>query len=129
MGIKRIYLSHPYGGKAENREKAAALARMYREIWRHEGKNFELINPLEIFENVPTSVSDEVVLNAAIELLKGCDAVIFCDGWEKSHGCCMEHNEAYIANKDVFFLDLKVEAAAVHWYGRHRLVVPRREAA
>ena len=44
--MKKVYLSHPYGGKEENREAAAALAKMFREIWAAEGKDYELIDPL-----------------------------------------------------------------------------------
>ena len=61
---KRIYLSHPYGGFLENREKAAALAKMYREIWDAEGKtDWELVNPIEYFAPLAEDgVDDETIL-------------------------------------------------------------------
>ena len=57
---KRIYLSHPYGGMKANRERAAALARMYRELWDSEGKtDWEIVNPIEYFAPIAEQGVDD----------------------------------------------------------------------
>ena len=63
---KRIYLSHPYGGFLENRENAAALAKMYREIWDAEGMtDWEIVNPIEYFAPLAEEgVDDETILKS-----------------------------------------------------------------
>lgn len=128
-------MSHPYGGKAENREKAEALARMYREIWDAEGKtDWEIVNPLEYFEALEADgVDDETILILAATLMKTCDGVLWAPGWKRSRGCRYEHFRARHADGNVKYfqaeIPAEVEAAAVHWYGRHRLVVSRRAAA
>ena len=76
----RIYLSHPFNGRQENREKEAAIAKFYREVWAAEGKDFELINPLEYLEPLSDGVPEYTLLKLAVNLLKSCDAVLFADG-------------------------------------------------
>lgn len=117
----RIYLSHPYGGKEENRERAAAIAKMYREFWAAEGKDYEIINPLEYLE--PFDLPEWLMLHLAVNLLKTCDAVLFAPGWKKSRGCRLEH----FAAKGKKIAEIPEEAAeiAAHWYGKHRLIVKR----
>ena len=131
---KRIYLSHPYGGREENREKATALAKFYRDMWDAEGKtDWEIVNPLEYFEPLEADgVDDETILAMAIALMNECDGILFAPGWKKSRGCRYEHLRARHAKGDIKYfqaeIPAEVEAAAVHWYGRHH-VVTRRLAA
>ena len=129
---KRIYLSHPYGGFRENREKAAALAKMYREIWDAEGKtDWELINPLEYFAPLAEDgVDDETILMMAVALMQDCDGVLFAPGWKHSRGCRYEHWKARHADgKRVKYyqaeIPAEVAAAAAHWYGKHHVMVRR----
>ena len=131
----RIYLSHPYGGKAENREKAAALADFYRAAWDAEGKeDWEIINPLAYFEQLEADgVDDEIILLMAVALMQECDGILYAPGWRKSKGCRYEHWRASHADgKSIKYFSAEipeeVEAAAVHWYGRHH-VITRRIAA
>ena len=131
---KRIYLSHPYGGFLENREKAAALAAFYRAVWDAEGKtDLELINPLEYFAPLAEDgVDDETILMMAVSLMKDCDGVLFAPGWKHSRGCRYEHFKLRHSHKDNKYfkaeIPTEVEAAAVHWYSKHHLEVRRRAA-
>lgn len=87
----RIYLSHPFGGKEENRERAAAIAQFYREMWDSEGKeNWEIINPLAYFEPF-TGIPEDTILSMAATLMDTCDGVLFAPGWRRSRGCRYEH--------------------------------------
>ena len=91
MKKERSYLSHPFGGKEENRAKAAQIVRVYRHIWDREGlKNWEIVNPLALFEPF-TGLPEDTILDMAVALMKGCDGVLFAPGWRKSRGCRYEH--------------------------------------
>lgn len=94
---KRIYLSHPYGGKAENRERAAKIAEMYSDIWDAEGKtDWEIVNPLSYFEPLE-GLDEEAILMMAVVLMRNCDGVLYAPGWRRSRGCRYEH---FIAHHD-----------------------------
>lgn len=123
--MKRVYLSHPYGGKAENREAACAVAAMYRYIWEQDGVDAVIVNPLELLAGCDGLLDDQHILNAAIDLMLGCDAVIFCAGWRQSNGCKEEYEIAETARMHIEDLDAEVERAAVHWFGKHRVIVKR----
>ena len=132
--MKKIYLSHPYQGREENREKAAALAAFYRAVWDAEGKSdWVLVDPLSYFEPLERDgVDDETILMMAVALMQDCDGVLFAPGWRKSRGCRYEHFRLRHAKGLVKYfkeeIPEEVEVAAVHWYGKHH-VITRRLAA
>ena len=118
----KIYLSHPFGGKEENREKAAEIAKFYRGIWAAEGKtDWILINPLEYLE--PFDLPEWQMLHLAVNLLKTCDAVLFAPGWRKSRGCRLEHFAA--KGKEIAEIPEEAAEIAAHWYGKHHVIVKR----
>ena len=120
----RIYLSHPYQGREENREKAAAIAKFYREVWAAEGKaDWVLINPLEYLEPLSEGVPEWQMLKLAVKLLKSCDAVLFADGWRNSRGCRLEHFAA--KGKLIAEIPAEVGEIAEHYYTKHRIIVRR----
>ena len=129
--MKKIYLSHPYQGREENRERAAALAKMYRAIWDAEGKtDWELVNPIEYFAPLAEDgVDDETILMMAVSLMMDCDGVLFAPGWKKSRGCRYEHFKLRHSTKDNKYfkaeIPAEVEEAAAHWYGKHHVTVRR----
>ena len=92
-----IYISHPLtGNPAGNRESARIItAYLSRDCGFN---NYIFINPLDLFMGQSLSAhSDAAVLSQAIEVMRKCDGVIFCKGWQKSRGCRMEHYVAYKA--------------------------------
>ncbi len=123
--MKRVYLSHPFGGNEENREASKAIAALYRNLWQQEERDNVIVNPLELLEGADKVLPDNTVLNAAIELMKGCDIVIFSDGWQNSEGCKREHLEAERLGMECVYIDADIEAAAKHWYMKHRTIVKR----
>ena len=71
--MKKYYLSHPYtGNEAEN----IASARR---------------NPLDFFLGIDEVLNHSEVMEKAIFLLKDCDAMILCDGWQDRKGCQEEY--------------------------------------
>ena len=100
----KIYLSHPYGGKQENMVKAARLARVYKAQWEKEGRDNVLVNPLEIFAGLSGVVDEDAILYAAIDLMRGCDAVMFAPGWENSVGCQTERDVCREEGIEAYFV-------------------------
>ena len=95
--MKRIYLSHPYGGKEENRESAARIASIYRAIWAAEGKDWEIVDPLAYFKPIADGLSEDTILRMAVNLMLTCDGILYAPGWKRSRGCRYEH---YIAKHE-----------------------------
>lgn len=100
----KVYLSHPYGGKAENKEHAEKVAALYRRIWKDEGVENELINPLKALEEEAPKNTEPQMLALAIDLMRQCDAVIFAPGWKNSHGCRLEHMTAFADGMPIHYL-------------------------
>lgn len=90
----KIYISIPISGIPQHkvREKAdlikSALSR----------QGHEVINPLDICAGQNPSYDDYIC--ADLRAMLNCDAVYFCDGWEQSCGCSIEHDVVmrYIAH-------------------------------
>ena len=124
--MKRVYISHPYGGSEENREKAAALAAFYRDVLAAEGQDVEIIDPLKYFEPMEQDgVDDETILVMAVQLMRDCDIVLFAPGWKHSRGCRYEHWKARRRGMTRDEIPEEVEIAAVHWYGKHHITTRR----
>ena len=129
--MKKIYLSHPYQGREENREKAAALAAFYRAVWDAEGKfDWVLVDPLSYFEPLERDgVDDETILAMAVALMNDCDGVLFAPGWKHSRGCRYEHWKLRHSHKDNKYfkaeIPAEVEEAATYWFGKHHVTVRR----
>lgn len=86
----RIYISLPISGQEDAaRAKAAKIARHITLQGR------EPVNPFDI---VPDSFFGdpryEDYISADIRELLNCDAIYFCEGWEKSCGCMIERQIA-----------------------------------
>jgi hypothetical protein len=50
-----------------------------------------------------------------IELLRRCDAIYLCPGWEASKGCCAEHEMAMHLRMPVFYHGANVIGAIAAW--------------
>lgn len=110
---KRIYLSHPYGGKEENRQKAAQIAQLYRQIWAAEGKtDWEIIDPLAYFEPF-TGLPEDTILDMAVTLMDTCDGVLFAPRWRKSRGCRYEHWRARRSKGRIHYFQAEIPEEVV----------------
>lgn len=101
--MKRIYLSHPFGGNEENREKAGRISTRFSRLWAKDGE-YVIVNPLKELSNVPEE-NDDKILMMAVDLMKSCDGVIFAPGWKRSRGCRLEHMIARRHNIPRILLD------------------------
>lgn len=100
----KVYLSHPYGRKLENKLHAEGIAKIYRELWADEGINNEIINPLVALEEEAPKNTEPQMLALAIDLMRQCDAVVFAPGWKNSPGCRLEHMTAFAEDLPIYYL-------------------------
>ena len=88
------YMAHPYGGKAENIEKACNMAE--RIAGRH--PRMSIINPLDNFRYLEY-FGERDILEREKQVLERCDVLIMTGDWKKSPGCMGEFSFAY--NRDI----------------------------
>lgn len=84
------YISHPYSNKPENRDKVEAIIR--RKV--AEDSLNVYISPIHAFGYLYNDVEYWHGMDMCLELLRRCDVMILCPGWELSAGCRAERNYA-----------------------------------
>lgn len=84
---KRIYISLPISGcEQKAREKADLVqAALSRKGWRP-------VNPFEVNAGKNPAYEDHLCYD--LRAMLDCDAIYFCEGWETSCGCNIEHDTA-----------------------------------
>lgn len=88
------YMAHPYGGKAENIEKACDMAEKLADLHPH----MAIINPLDNFRHLEY-FGERDILAREKQVLERCDVLIMTGDWKKSPGCMGEFSFAY--NRDI----------------------------
>jgi hypothetical protein len=81
-----IYVSHPYGGLEENKEKVEGIVRSL-------AKRFPLetyVSPIHTFGFLYEDVSYKQGIKMCLNLLDACDYVIVFGEYKKSKGCRIE---------------------------------------
>ena len=80
------YVAHPYSGKAENKAKVEAIIKQ-----RLKDDPLKLyISPIHLLGYYYDDVEYLAGLNKCLELLRRCDVLLLCWGWETSAGCRAE---------------------------------------
>lgn len=92
------YMAHPYGGKAENIEKACDMAERLAD--RH--PYMAIINPLDNFRYL-AYFGERDILEREKQVLERCDVLIMTGHWKASPGCMGEAAFAY--NHDIPILE------------------------
>lgn len=99
--MKLVYLSHPFtGNESENRTDARFTCSDLKE--KH--KEWSLINPLDNFmwtQNIKLSHGE--ILAMCLEILKACDSIYLCHGWEQSIGCREEKKLAEEMGMEILY--------------------------
>lgn len=88
------YMAHPYGGKAENIEKACDMAEKLADLHPH----MAIINPLDNFRHL-AYFGERDILAREKQVLERCDVLIMTGDWKASPGCMGEFSFAY--NHDI----------------------------
>lgn len=103
---KLYYLSHPYttyGNPEKNRVKALIIGMALNEL-----HSLSIINPIVA---LPVGLDDEEAMKKCRHLYNACDALILCDGWEKSKGCNEEYWWAVADKKPIYLLEKLQESS------------------
>lgn len=87
------YMAHPYGGKAENIEKACDMAENLADLHPH----MAIINPLDNFRYL-AYFGEMDILAREKQVLERCDVLIMTGDWKASPGCMGEASFAYAHN-------------------------------
>jgi hypothetical protein len=100
--IKHVYVSAPITGMEDTAEERFSRA---VNVVRQNGD--VAINPWQ--ENKSFSRWGDAIV-AGLRLLKKCDAILLCEGWQNSRGCKIEQQFAQGAGIEVLFEEsLKTE--------------------
>ena len=78
--MKNIFVSHSFAGNEKMKQTGC----------RYERPGMQFINQLEVFRPMEGLCAAYVLLAACMNLIRRCDAVLQCDGWEKRAGCQSE---------------------------------------
>jgi hypothetical protein len=84
--MKTIYLAHPYGGSAYCKAEAVRIAEGMTAETQGEYVIFNPLHELEQYANY----SERTILKLCKSVLKSCDLIVLCPGWERSRGCRYE---------------------------------------
>lgn len=95
----KVYISGPVTGNKEYKEQFGSMSYLLK----REGHG--AVNPVQIMEPVRRVLDYKTILNADLELLEGCDAVLFMPGWEDSKGCKKEYDKALRLGLKMFYTD------------------------
>lgn len=93
-----IYISHPYGGRAENKAK---IEQIIHGLAAKDKAN-TYVSPVHCFGFMYNSVPYLHGLGMCLDLLGRCDKMIVFGDWQHSIGCreeiryCQEHGIAYV---------------------------------
>lgn len=87
------YMAHPYGGKAENIEKACDMAEKLADLH----PRMAIINPLDNFRYL-AYFGERDILEREKQVLERCDVLIMTGDWRTSPGCMGEASFAYAHN-------------------------------
>lgn len=96
--MTKIYVSHPFGGLAENKKNADSVLKWLQEdmgvfpIKEPFGSDTHniFLSPIHILGHLYNKVDYDTGISWCIDLLSGCDAIVMCNGWENSTGCNLE---------------------------------------
>lgn len=106
------YMAHPYGGKAENIEKACDMAGRLAELHPH----MAIINPLDNFRHLSyfgdlAYSGERDILELEKQVLERCDVLIMSGNWKTSPGCMGEFSFAF--NHDIPIIEPGEKSARV----------------
>lgn len=85
-----IYVAHPFGGKQENKDKVEKIILRLTEQF----PDYTFLSPIHATGFYYFNKSYDNGMKDCIEMLKRCDELWLCEGWEDSKGCNIERDWA-----------------------------------
>lgn len=83
-----VYISGPVTGNKDYKEQFGSMSYLLK----REGHG--AVNPVQIMEPVRGVLDYKTILQADLDLLEGCDAILLLPGWQDSHGACKEYDKS-----------------------------------
>ena len=93
----KVYISGPMTGNKNYKEHFGSMSYLLKK------SGHKPINPVHIMDSVRGILDYKTILNADLELLEGCDAILFMSGWDNSKGCKKEYDKAERLKLKMFF--------------------------
>lgn len=88
--MRKVYVAHPFGGKEKNKQSVETLI---RKMVKHNPDTL-YISPIHATGYLYNDVGYEHGMEYCFELLRDCDELLLCEGWEGSKGCNLEKDFA-----------------------------------
>ena len=90
--MTKIFISQPMNGKTteEIEEERNYTIDTLRSRFFRKNERIEIID--SFFKNEPHDAKPLWYLGESIKLMSEADVVFFCDGWQTSRGCQIEHD-------------------------------------
>lgn len=110
-----IYVAGPYRGQSKEAvELNASVARavgllVARKGWAPAVPHYNTY----LYDFITTDLDDEFWLNATMELMRRCDAVVLVPGWQRSQGTLAEIKEAQRLGLPIYYAEHDVPEAKV----------------
>lgn len=98
MRKPRIYISGPVTGTTDYMER---FARAEKELTV---AGYEVINPVKVISDMPSSLTWEECMHICIAMLDICDSICMLDGWKGSKGGAMEMKHAMEQGKEILVM-------------------------
>ncbi|HBG38941.1 MULTISPECIES: DUF4406 domain-containing protein [Clostridium] len=99
--MKKVYVAHPYNGLEQNKKDVENIIKNLVTA----NPNIAFISPIHTFGYLYDYVSYEKGMEYCFEVLKNCNELLLCIGWENSRGCKMEKEFAEEHNIPVRYYD------------------------
>lgn len=92
MKKKRLfYVSHPYGGKKENKEAVQSIIDSLKDAF---DDSVDFISPIHVLGPLYHTIPYIDGLNLCLSLLDQCECIVLCGDWQHSRGCMAEYGYA-----------------------------------
>lgn len=98
--MKKIYVAHPYNAEQSNKHKVEQIIKSLVKA----NPNILYISPIHATGFLYHDVNYMQGMKYCFELLKLCDELLICPGWQNSRGCKLEKAYAKKHNIKISYL-------------------------
>lgn len=104
--MKLIYIAHPFSGKQENVQRVEEVIKKLLAVFPD---NYSFYSPLHATGFFYNLIDYEKGMEHCFEVLRRCNELWLCDGWENSRGCRLEKEFAQQHNIPIAYIQINSE--------------------